>query len=57
MTRVSHCHMIDCRNIDRDESFCMLEAVEIGGKDRTCLSFEPDYEYMRLEFKRRAERR
>jgi len=49
--------MIDCRNIDRDESFCMLEAVEIGGKDRTCLSFEPDYEYMRLEFKRRAERR
>ena len=56
MTRISHCNMIDCRNIDRDESTCMLEAVEIGGKARVCLSFEPDYEYMRREFKGRAER-
>ena len=56
MTRVSHCHMIDCRNIDRDESSCMLEAVEIGSKYRACLSYEPDYEYMRWELKRRVER-
>jgi hypothetical protein len=48
--------MIDCRNIDRDESSCMLEAVEIGSKYRACLSYEPDYEYMRWELKRRVER-
>jgi len=56
MTRVSRCHMIDCRNIDRDENSCMLEAVEIGGQDRTCLSYEPDYKYMRWELKERAHR-
>ena len=56
MTRVSHCHMIDCRNIDRNENSCMLEAIEIGGKDRTCLSYKPDYEYLRWELKKRVER-
>ena len=56
MTRVSHCHMIDCRNIDRDENSCMLEAVEIGSTYRACLSYEPDYEYMRWELKRRVEK-
>ncbi len=56
MTKVSYCHMIDCRNIDRDENSCMLEAIEIGGKNRVCLSYEPDYEYLRWELKGRVER-
>jgi hypothetical protein len=56
MTKVFHCQMIDCRNIDRDESSCILEAVEIGSKDRACLSYESDYEYLRLDLKRRVER-
>ncbi len=57
MTRVSHCGMVDCMHVNRENGACILEEIEVGGKNMACLSFEPDYEYLRRELKRRIEKK
>jgi hypothetical protein len=49
--------MVDCMHVNRENGACILEEIEVGGKNMACLSFEPDYEYLRRELKRRIEKK
>lgn len=48
MTKVKKCFMKRCVHSKRDVFKCKLGEVEIGVDG--CLQYEPDYEFMKLEF-------